>query len=588
MQTNKGRNVPSEAPKKLLRPQAARQLKVTAPESDSASSLNQIRTPKERSPQIADRRSPRTPVSEKKRPSRISELEYQVSHLQEELKKAKDQLSLSESWKKEALEDAEESKKQLLAISSKFNESQQKLLVLSDSESDRVVELQTISLDNDHTQQQHSDDAASLAAALDEIQQLKVQLEMVAESEAEQKKNAESTNVELQTLKENLMNTLAHVEDMKSQLIDSKNSEAEAQELARETLHQLETAKKSVEALRSGGSKSTEAYFSIASELEESKARVKLLEEVVSKLETDLRNASDSVNDLYPIARTGLPEEANQLEAEVYSLKSEVERLRCALETAEEKCHEKEDQSSWHIQNAYDLVEQMKSESLLREAKLGAELKQAIADVEELKADLMDKETELQGISEENDDLIMKLRKSLSCQGESELETEFERMKENFSNLKASLMDKETQLQYILEENGALKAELRKKETDKKTGVELEAARAAERDASVKLGLMMEEADRSSKRVARLVEQLEASQVANSEMEADLRRIKVQSDQWRKAAEAAAAMLTSGNNGKFMESNYNHYHEDMDNEMLRKRNGNMLKKIGVLWKKTQI
>jgi hypothetical protein len=76
-----------------------------------------------------------------------------------------------------------------------------------------------------------------------------------------------------------------------------------------------------------------------------------------------------------------------------------------------------------------------------------------------------------------------------------------------------------------------------------------------------------------------------------------LRRLKVQSDQWRKAAEAAAAMISSGNNGKFVErtssldSNYNPlaspYSEDMDDDSPKKKNGNMLKKIGVLWKKGQ-
>ncbi|MCD7470231.1 hypothetical protein HAX54_009948 [Datura stramonium] len=36
----------------------------------------------------------------------------------------------------------------------------------------------------------------------------------------------------------------------------------------------------------------------------------------------------------------------------------------------------------------------------------------------------------------------------------------------------------------------------------------------------------------------------------NSEMEAELRRLKVQSDPVEEAAEAAAAMLSTGNNGK--------------------------------------
>jgi hypothetical protein len=60
---------------------------------------------------------------------------------------------------------------------------------------------------------------------------------------------------------------------------------------------------------------------------------------------------------------------------------------------------------------------------------------------------------------------------------------------------------------------------------------EVETAKNAEREALMKLGIVMEEADRNSRRTERVTEQLEAAQSANSEMEAELRKIKVQSDQ---------------------------------------------------------
>ena len=91
-------------------------------------------------------------------------------------------------------------------------------------------------------------------------------------------------------------------------------------------------------------------------------------------------------------------EDPNQLEAEVVSLKSEVERLRSAIETAEIKYQEEQNRSTVQIRNAYELVDQIKSESCQRECELEAELKKKKADIEELKANLMDKETELQGI----------------------------------------------------------------------------------------------------------------------------------------------------------------------------------------------
>lgn len=555
---------------------------------------------------------------QKKRPSRISELETQVSHLQEELKKAKDQLSSSELWKQQSQQDAEESKNKLLAVSSELEESQLQLQELSASEEARVVELQKISKERDQAwqseleavQRQNSVDSAALASAMNEIQQLRVQLGMVAESGSAQTKNKESANEELESLKANLAETLSLVANMKNQLQDCKESEAQAQALVGETLLQLETARQTVEVLKSDSMKSMEAYNSVASELDQSRARVNFLEELVSKLKNisgDVsQNPAGDHNIELELGKDQETGESIKIKAELHSLMSEVARLRSALEIAESKYHEEQIRSTVQIRSAYELVEQIKSGSSLREAALEAELKKKKADVEELKANLMDKETELQGISEENEGLNLKLEKSLSCQREYELEKELKKLNECVSELRANLMDKETELQSISEENEMLKLEIKKREMDRGKAndhvvAEVEAAKAAEREALMKLGIVMEEADKSNRRAARVTEQLEAAQAANSEMEAELRRLKVQSDQWRKAAEAAAAMISAGNNGKFMErtasldSNYNSiagkigspYSEDMEDDLLKKKNGNMLKKIGVLWKKPQ-
>ncbi|XP_044471459.1 interactor of constitutive active ROPs 3 isoform X2 [Mangifera indica] len=507
-------------------------------------------------------------------------------------------------------------------MSSKLEESQKQLQELSASEEALLSELQRICQEQDQSwlselenvQKQHLIDSAALSSALNEIQQLKAQLEMVAESEAVQTKQTESTHAELQSLKGNLIETLSLVEDMKKQLMESKESETRAQAMASETLVQLEIAKKSVEALRADAVKAIEAYNSIASELDQSRARVNLLEGLVSKLESDLNNAGrnlsqnfahdrDSKQDIKENQKTT---ELEQLEGELHSLKSEVERLRSFLESSETKFHEEQIRSTVQIKSAYEQVEQIKSRTGLREAELEAELEKTKFDIEEMKANLMDKETELQGISEENEGLRMKLEKNISSHRESELDNDVRKLKQAVADLKADLMDKETELQNISEENETLKLEISKREMNTHkvnidVDAELAAARAAEREALIKLGLAMEEADKSNRRTARVTEQLEAAQVANAEAESELRRLKVQSDQWRKAAEAAAVMLSGANNGKFMDrsgsldSNYNHvkgkisppFSEDTDDDLLKKKNGNVLKKIGVLWKKPQ-
>lgn len=622
MQTPKARTASSEVPqrKSPATPRTARQLKIPGSDSDSVPSPNPAsKIPKDKSPKVPERRSPRSPATEKKRPSRVPELESQLAQLQEDLKKAKDQLNTSESWKRRAQQEAEDTKKQLLAMSAQLEESQQQLMELSVSEDSRVQELRKISHDRDKAwqseleavQKQHSIDSAALASAMNEIQKLKGQLEMVVESEAAQTKHAESAHAELQSLRMELTETLSLVEKLKTELSDCRESEAEALELVSKTQKQLETANATAEMLRDDGIKAMEAYKSLSLELEQSKAQVKSLEEHVSKLQADLANSGDkkSMNpfgDVEPAGESAENEERNQLKAELNSLKFEVGQLRSALEASEARYQEEYIQSTLQIRSAYEQVELAKVESGKREAELEAELKKAKSNIEELRANLLDKETELQSISDENEGLNLKMEKIQPTERESELATEMKKLEHDLAELKASLLDKETQLQSVTEQNEMLKMEIKNGERERskvndETVALAETAKAAEREALMKLGHLTEEADKSSRRAARVTEQLDAAQAANTEMEAELRRLKVQSDQWRKAAEAAATMLSTGNNGKFVErkgsldNNYNTiagtmgspYSEDMDDDSPKKKNGNMLKKIGVLWKKGQ-
>ncbi|KAK7312536.1 hypothetical protein VNO77_36463 [Canavalia gladiata] len=618
MQTPKTRSGSSEVPQKVS-PHAVRQLRTTSLDTDSISSLSQAtKLSKERSPKVTDRRSPRSPVPERKRPSRISELESQISQLQDDLKKVREQLILSESCKKEAQQDAQESKEQLLTLSTKLEESQKQVLELCAAGEARVIELQKITEEHnmacqselEASEKQLPVDTAALASAMNEIQLLKVQLDLVTNCENVQTQHAELTNMELLNLKEKLSETLTLVDNMKNQLRDCKESEAQAKALINETMLQPEAAKRTVELLKADVAKVVDGYNSIALELDQSRGRVNSLETLVSKLDLDLVNnqfshsqnlASDHEFEHQPeILKEG--EDPNQMEVETISLKSEVGRLRSVGETVESKYQEEQIRSTVQIRNANELVELIKSESSQRECELEAELKRNRIEIEELKANLMDKETELQGIVEENENLSLKLEESMmSSQGEHELRKEIKRLEECMAEMKANMMDKETTLQSISEENEVLKLEINKRfsygdKVREEVAAEVEGAKAAEHEALMKLGIAMEEADRSNKKAERVVEQLEAAQAANFEMEAELRRLKVQSDQWRKAAEAAAAMLSAGNNGKLtertvsLENNYKFspYAQDMvDDDFPRKKNGNMLKKIGVLWKKPQ-
>ncbi|KAK3016645.1 hypothetical protein RJ639_006740 [Escallonia herrerae] len=612
----------SEVPQRIspTTPQTARQLKTPGADNDSLASPHPvIRTPKEKSPKVTERRSPRSPASEKKRPGRVPELESQLAQLQQELKKAKDQLSSSESWKRRALQEAEEAKKQLAAMSTKLEDTEQQLLELSASEESRVQELRKISQDRDRAwqseleavQKHHSMDSAALTSALNEIPKLKMQLDRVAESEAAHARRAEVAYGEMQGLRLELTETLDLVEKLKIELSDCKESEVRALDVVNKTQIQLEAAKSTEEALRSEGLKAMEANKSLASELEQSKTQVSSLEELVKKLQADLgdgngKHSLDTSGDAKDAQEIGEHEDSNQLKAELSHVKIEVGQLRSALELAERRYQEEYIQSTLQIRSAYELAEHTKSESCQREAELEAKLRVAKAEVEELKEKLLDKETKLQSISEENEGLNLKVGANQLSGRDYELEMELEKAEADLVKWKAILLSKDSELQNMAEENEMMKLEIKKRENERskandETLALAEAATASEREALMKLGYLTDEADKSSRKAARVTEQLDAAQAVNSEMEAELRKLKVQSDQWRKAAEAAAAMLSNGGNGKYVErtgSFDNSYHtiggklssplsEDLDDDSPKKKNGNMLKKIGVLLKKGQ-
>ncbi|XP_010920923.2 LOW QUALITY PROTEIN: interactor of constitutive active ROPs 3 [Elaeis guineensis] len=602
MQTPKSRTVSSEVPQRTspATPRSTRVAKTEGHESDSSTSAHTpTKTPTERSPKVVERRSPRSPATERKRPSRISELESQLTQLQEDLKKTKDQLSSSEAGKKRAQQDAEEAKRQLQDMSAKVEDSQHQLVEFSAAEETRLQELRKISQERDRAwqseleaiQKQQSVDSTALASAMGEIQRLKQQLENAVKSEAAEAKNTEEAHAELQALKQDMAETLASLENLKIQLRAAEKSEAEAQAMVSEAQHQLQMARTTVETLNSEGLKLRESLSSVTSELEESRAQVISLEETVKKFLAD--KLAEEVDH-------------NKLEKSGFgSWESEVEKLQSALEAAKIKNQEENDQNTMQIQSAYEQLERMKTDYGLREAELESVLKNARTEIAELKAALVDRESEVQKLAAVNKKLNAEIEKAQVNQVDSEMEAKLMKSITDIAELKANLMDKETELQSILEENETLKSEIGKKETESHKSyeavvAELELAKAAEQEAMMKLGGVTEEADKNGRRAARAAEQLEAAQAMNSEMEAELRRLRVQSDQWRKAAEAAAAVLTTGNHGSFMERSgsldeYNTvagklmnspFSDDLDDESPKKKDKNMLKKIGGLWKKS--
>ena len=184
------------------------------------------RTPPEGSPKPAALRSPKSPASEVshrkstfglepavdfffeqiqgKRVSRASDLESQLLQAQQELKKTKETLSAVESSRRRALQEAEEAKKQYLAMASKLDEKHRELLELSASEDERIQELRKLSLERDRAwqseldavQRQSSLDSSVLSAAINEIQKLKLKVEVNEADHQRLLENAEKVVLE--------------------------------------------------------------------------------------------------------------------------------------------------------------------------------------------------------------------------------------------------------------------------------------------------------------------------------------------------------------------------------------------------------
>ncbi|PHU05447.1 hypothetical protein BC332_26269 [Capsicum chinense] len=619
MQTPKARTASVEVTQRTSPSTAktARKLRTSGTaEVDSVSFPNPAsRTPKDRSPKVIGRRSPQSPAIEQKRPGRMSALEDQLAQLQEEVRAAKEQLSLSESLKETSQQEADEVKKQLAAMSEKLEKTEKQLLERSDSEEARFLELRKISQDKDlewqseleAVRKQHELDSAALASSLNEIQKLKLQLDRVADSEAIQVRHAESAHAETESLRVQLKETLTLLEQLQNQLNKSKESEAAVLEEVSKAQLELEVAKMTGNTLRSEGLKAMEACNSLSLELEKSKRQVAALEESVNMLQSDQSSKSanlvDPAESSAAAQENGINAEADELKTKFSNLKNEVNQLQAALEDSERRYQEACIQSTLQIRSAFEMVECTKSESIRSETEWNLRLNAAKADMEELKEKLMHKEAELRMISDENKGLNVQLEEIQAVDREYGLQDELKRSESILADLRASLSDQETELQRFTEENEMLKLEIKKREIEStKVNDELldlaEAARAAEREALMKLGYLTEEADKTSRKASRIIEELDAVQTTNSEMEAELRKLKVQSDQWRKAAEAAAAMLSTTNNGRCVERTGSlDYHtiggklrsplsEDLDNDYSsKKKNGTMLKKIGSLLKK---
>ncbi|XP_071691875.1 interactor of constitutive active ROPs 4-like [Rutidosis leptorrhynchoides] len=111
---------------------------------------------------------------------------------------------------------------------------------------------------------------------------------------------------------------------------------------------------------------------------------------------------------------------------------------------------------------------------------------------------------------------------------------------EEISSLKEKFQEKEKELEVIELENEGLKRQL------SEANVVITSAKAKEDQMSLKLTLFEEELIKSKTEGLKLKEKLKDVEVAKEVLETEMKRLRVQTEQWRKAADAAAAILSGG------------------------------------------
>ncbi|KAL5229317.1 hypothetical protein ABZP36_017582 [Zizania latifolia] len=473
--------------------------------TDSAADRPSTKSPTGRSPKVERRMTMGAEREKRRPPTKVSELESQLSQLQDELKKAKELLLSTEHSKRRALQEAEEARAQAAAASARVRDSEAQLAELSSAEEARILELRRLSQERDRSwqteleamQKQHSADSVALVAAMGEVHRLRVQLAAAARADR----------------KQDVVEAMATIDELRVKLKASEEAGAQARALHEECKQQLEASRATIDSLLTDGSKLMDSFSLVVKELEESRAKVKVLEEEIAET----------------TAKAG--ERCNCSVSEDGELRSE-------LETAEARFQEERILSTVETQCAYELIDQLKTESDLRHGKLAAALESAKSDVIFLKASLFDKDSELR--------LALDANKKL--QDETRTDSADNQLKE--------------QLQGALQENGQLKLELQQYASEK-VSVKTESDSAAEA-------------------------------AKKAEMEAELRRLRVQAEQWRKAAETAMALLTvgKGGNGKVVDRSesleggkYAGLWDELDDDAAARKNGNVLRRISGMWKK---
>ncbi|XP_047952815.1 interactor of constitutive active ROPs 1-like isoform X2 [Salvia hispanica] len=127
-----------------------------------------------------------------------------------------------------------------------------------------------------------------------------------------------------------------------------------------------------------------------------------------------------------------------------------------------------------------------------------------------------------------------------TAEPENPLVDELASKNEEINLLKARLDEKEKELDVFRQENESLKSQL-----DEKL-LKISSAQSEVDGLNQKLSVVSEELEKSKHGASQMKEKLEATEKAKELLENEMKMLRVQTEQWRKAADAAASVLAGG------------------------------------------
>ncbi|XP_077244817.1 WEB family protein At5g16730, chloroplastic-like [Tasmannia lanceolata] len=288
---------------------------------------------------------------------------------------------------------------------------------------------------------------SDLEASRDEAEEGKKVVQSLQSALSEASTDARDAKEKLSTSQVELGNAVSQIEDLKLVLSSTEKKYKAMLDEAKEQIDHLKNTLEGCE-LEAKNAKAElgekELDFEIA---------IKKSEEEIASVKREMDRVAKDSKDEWDEKELSFVNAIRKSEEENVTMKSEMDRLLSLIkETEEEKQTAKE--------KGVKLLNKLKQvESEVTFEKEVAE--KAKAESSHLKEILLDKENELQSVTQENDDLRIREAKALGRVGElSKLleQASAKRMEEDeLSHLKELLLDKENELQSVTQENDDLR-----------------------------------------------------------------------------------------------------------------------------------